>query len=368
VPLGLGLGAALLVKTVYLVYAAGVVLALLVSRRRAALAPLAGVVLGVAVALAPAVARNVAVGVPPLALSSVGGLVFIESNAVDFHPGVGFVVSEHTRDIMGKTEGRFWPTVRETLRTHPDGWSVLRLLGAKLATVWHWYEIPNNANFYYFRLHSAVLRRLPVTFFLLSPLGLVGLVLAAPTIRRSWPLYLLVACHVTHLLVFYTLARLRIPLLPALAPFAALTLVELGRGVAARRPLRVVVVATAVLAVALWTGRPLPAGLPLVGTVDYWAAYHTFYKPQIEQAQRDDDPARAADVFRASLAFEPDAVRALDAAHPPSDGATADLANLFGSVHEAYGEELQRAGRGDEAQREAERARELAVAGRGAAS
>ena len=360
--LGVALGVAMLLKTIFLVYGVGVLAVLAITRRTRALAPAAALLAGLTLALSPAVARNLAVGVPPLALSSVGGLVFLESNAVDFRPGVGFVVSEQTPTIMGATGGRFWPTVSLTLETHPDRWSVLRMLGGKMRTLWHWYEMPNNSNFYFFRLHAPVLHLLPVTFFVLSPLGLVGLGLGLRWLSRAWPLYLMVACHVTHLLVFYTLSRLRIPLLPALAPFAALTLVELGRSLATGRIVWAAAVAGAALALGTWTGRPLPPGVTLVGAVDYWAAYQTYYKPLIDEAQRDGDEGRAADVFRASLAFEPAEVRGVDAAHPAAAGSTADLVTLFASVHEAFAEELARGGQAEEAQREAERARELKAA------
>jgi hypothetical protein len=139
-------------------------------------------------------------------------------------------------------------------------------------------------------------------------------------------------------------------------------LVDVVRGLATGRVLRAAVVAAATAAVWTWTGRPLPPGMPLVGAVDYWAAYLTFYRPAIDEAQRAGDSARAADVFRTSLASEPEEVRAVDADHPASAGSMADLVTLFATVHEAYANELERGGRHEEAQREVERARVLAAA------
>jgi 4-amino-4-deoxy-L-arabinose transferase-like glycosyltransferase len=366
--LGVTFGLALLLKTTFALYGLGVLVALVVllrRRPRTLFASAAAVVGGAALALAPAIARNLAVGVPALGLSSVGSLVFVMSNAGDFRSGVGFIVSRHTAEIMGSTDGRFLPAAIATLATHPNMGSVFGMLAAKFTTLWHWFEVPNNSNFYYYRLHAPVLWWMPVSFLVLSPLGLVGLVLGRRALRTAWPLYLLVGCHAVNLIFFYTLSRLRIPLLPALAPFAALTLVEIGRSVGSGRLGRGAVLGTAVAALGVWTGRPLPPEVPLIASVDYWAAYNTYYNPLLDQAQDDEDWTRAADVLAQSLRLEPETVRQLGSTRRARTGAEVDLATLFASVHDAYAQMLERSGQGERARREAERARSLTAAAEG---
>ena len=126
--------------------------------------------------------------------------------------------------ILAESGNRFVPAILGTLRTHPSVWGYLRQLGGKLAWTWHWYEIPNNENFYYYRLHSAVLRYLPVTFFILAPLGILGLLVAAPRFVSCGTLYCLVLTSFIPLITFYVLSRFRAPLMAALIPFAALSL------------------------------------------------------------------------------------------------------------------------------------------------
>src|SRR5262249_6748135 len=100
---------------------------------------------GVCLAIAPAVARNVAVGVPPLAFASVTPIVFLSTNLAGYRPDVGFAADvRETARVMGDTGGRLLPVVRETLATHSGPWSYLGQLGAKLAVMWHWYELPDN--------------------------------------------------------------------------------------------------------------------------------------------------------------------------------------------------------------------------------
>jgi 4-amino-4-deoxy-L-arabinose transferase-like glycosyltransferase len=363
--LGLVLGVGLLLKTIFLPYGLGVLAVLAIRHRRRGITAAAALVAGVVVALAPAVARNLAVGAPALALSSVGTLVFVMSNAVDFPSGLGFYVSQHTGEIMGETGGRFLAAARATLATHPGPASVLAMVAAKLATLWHWYEVPNNADFYYYRLQAPVLWLAPVTFLVVSPLALVGLALGARTRRTSWPFYLLAACHVFNLTVFYTLGRLRVPLLPALAPFAALTLVEAARALVARRLARLAVVGGAVAALAVWTSRPLPEGQPLIPAVDFAVAYDLYYNDALAQAQQDGDWRRSAEILGGSLRLEPAEVRRMGPSRHARSQPEADLADLFANVHDAYAAVLAPAGRAAEAAHERRRAAELRAAAAG---
>ncbi len=215
---GVAFGLALLLRTTFLLMLAGVLAWMAWGTRpanavgpRARARNAAALACGAALCLLPAVARNVAVGAPAACLSGVGPITFLAANAEDYPTDRGFWVSRHTAEIMVKADGRLLPVVVETLRTHPGPASYLRQLAAKFGAVWHWYEKPNNENFYYYRLHASVLRFLPVTFLLIAPLSAVGLVLAARRLRQHAALYLLVVTTVAQLLLFYVISRPPLP-------------------------------------------------------------------------------------------------------------------------------------------------------------
>lgn len=297
------------------------------------------VLVAVAAVLLPAVVRNVAVGAPPFTLSSVGAITFVGANTADYGrsggiPGDFFVSPRHAAEIMGRTEGRFLPAVREALATHDGVASYVRQLGGKLAAILWWYEIPNNTNFYYFMLHAPVLRLLPVTFAMVGPLALVGIALAAPGVRRSWPLFALVAANGIVLLAFGVFSRLRLPLVAPLLPFAAFALVRWTGWIAARRIAPVAFVTSAVALLALFAGRPLPEGQPVIRPSDYSAAYIAWYGPRIDEAYRRGDPCAAAEVYAESLRYEPEAVRRIDGAGSIRFPHEAQLAAIFRKAHD----------------------------------
>src|SRR5262249_57840814 len=121
---------------------------------------------------------------------------FISANAEDFSCGDGaanLAWQRHVGEILHHTGGQLWPTVVETLQTHRDAWSVLRQLWDKFLAVWHWYEISDNANFYYYSLHAPVLGWAPLRFAAVAPLALVGVALSWRRWPPTWPLLLMLA-------------------------------------------------------------------------------------------------------------------------------------------------------------------------------
>ena len=365
---GLASGLALLLKSSAALTVAGTALLLLVLLRRAprdlARAGL-GLALGTALALAPAVARNVAVGVRPLALSSVGTITFVNANAEDARPDLGFTVSRHAAAIMGESGGRFLPAALAALRTHPGPGSYLRQLAAKLDAAWHWYEIPNNANFYQYRAEAPVLR-LPVTFALAGPLGLVGLALAAPRWRSAWPLGLLVVGGLLTMLAFYPLSRFRAPMLAALLPFAAFGAVRTADLVASGRLARGGAALLALLGLAAWTGRPLPPARSLVRGLDCRVPVEYVYRPALERAEQQGAWEAVARLGERALAGAPAAVRRIGAQPLPLNDDDRQCAAVFAGLEERTAEGLDRLGRPEAARAHRERASVLARAVRSA--
>ena len=299
---------------------------------RQALARAAATALGAVIVLAPVVARNVAVGAPPLALSGVGAMTFVNANAEDFPGDVGAFVSRHAGRIVTDADGGLLPSAVAALRTHPGPASYLGQLGRKLAAVFHWYEIPNNANFYAYRAAAPILA-LPVTFLVVAPPGLVGLVLALRH-RPAWPLALVAAGNVAAMLVFYPLSRFRAPLLAALIPFAAFALVSVVRLAASGRRAAAVTAVLATVLLGAWVGRPLPAGRSLLRASDCQVPFALVYGPRYRAAAEAGRWSEAAGVALRALEREPEAVRSL---RPGVLAATDDDRGCAGAYAEFYG-------------------------------
>ncbi len=364
---GLASGIGILLKSTFFLLGFGL-LCLIAWRLRKSLANLArsaaALAGGVAICLLAVLARNLAVGSPPLALESVGALAFICANAEDYPPQECFFLSRHVPRILGTTGGRMLPSIIETLRTHGSLGSYLRQLWGKLESLWHWYEKPNNSNFYYYRLHAPVLRFLPVTFCVIAPLSIVGLLLAAPRFEGCASLFLLVASSAAPLLLFYVLSRFRAPLLAALLPFAALAVARGAEWIARKHWGRAAALFAALVALSLWTMRPLSAERTLIRPADYAVPYGIYYDELDREAQKAGDWRRAADILGKALRHEPPELREIGPSRPAQTLKESQLAAFFAKIHQRYAGALAKSGEAQAASGEERRAMELAQAAR----
>jgi len=365
---GAVIGATILLKSTTLLFLLGVAAVLCCLRRRSPAQltrALGGLSVGAACLLAPAVARNLAVGCPALALSSVGPIGFIIANAEDFSCGDGaanLAWQRHVGEILHHTGGQLWPTVVETLQTHRDAWSVLRQLWDKFLAVWHWYEISDNANFYYYSLHAPVLGWAPLRFAAVAPLALVGVALSWRRWPLTWPLLLMLAVALATLVVFGPMSRYRLAVVPVLLIFAAAAAVHVVECVATRRWLAAGMAVACVAALALWMARPLAPGVPLIRYIDYFAVYGYYYRPEAEHYLSHGDYEGASRVVGGSLAYEPEVVRSMGRSRPARDAYEAQLGTGYARLRLLYADYLARAGHTEQALRERARAAELSAA------
>jgi len=161
------------------------------------------------------------------------------------------------------------------------------------------------------------------------------------------------------LLAFYVLSRLRIPLVPALLPFAAFTLTWIGARLREGRWVRAGAAAAAVVALSCWTMRPLPRDRTLIRPTDYKVPYLTYYFPIEAAARVSGDWREAAEVMAESLRYEPEALESAEVYHASE---RAELAAAFAEVHRRWAEDLVRAGDVAAAAVENRRADELLAA------
>ncbi len=320
-----------------------------------------GLAIGFACVLAPVLARNVAVGAPPSSISSVGSVVVILANADGFRCGDGFATFawDDVPPIMHRTGGRLGAAMVECLKTHESAWSVLGQLMAKFVAIWHWYEIPNNVNFYLYSEYAPVLCWMPLRFLAVAPLALVGMAVSWRRLASCWPLLLVLASGLLPLIVFGTLGRYRMPLVPVLAIFAAVGLVRIAEWALARRLQAAGLSAGFAVVLAFIVGRPMAEGVPMINIAEHSALDDFYYRPQAELAAGQGDFEGAAGLIAAALVHEPELVHRLGPARKARGDYETELARSYGRLHHLHADYLEQAGRAEEARAQRARAEEL---------
>ncbi|MBI3449780.1 MAG: glycosyltransferase family 39 protein [Acidobacteria bacterium] len=237
---------------------------------------------GFLLALAPAIARNVAVGAPALRTTTRGPIEFINGNN-PYHIGIGWFdgddarVTGYAREVLSRTGGGLAGTMGTVLSTWRGRYSeLIALQFRKLAYFLAPFEMPNNASYAYFRINSPLLRAGLPTFYAVSPLAALGLVVSFGSWRRFMPHYLFLAAGIAGTVAFYVIARFRIPYVPLMLVFAGLGIDRLLADAASGRPRRLVAAGALVLALlALNTATNYP-DLDLVRPQDYVIASRAY--------------------------------------------------------------------------------------------
>jgi 4-amino-4-deoxy-L-arabinose transferase-like glycosyltransferase len=273
--LGLGFGAAALLKQTFVLLPVLLACWRLVTVRSAARdrVAAAGLVLaGMAVALLPASLRNLAVGVPALALNGSAAAMLPVFHTRGATPFLINVDQDYVRILLA-AGGSPFRSLLEAARTHASAWGFAGLQLQKVAFAWHGFEAPNNVDFYLFRQAAPLLGYLPARLPLLAPLAAIGLA-SAP--RRAWPLVLTLLASLAGVVAATALSRYRAPLLASLLPLAGAGVVQLVGWSRARRWKLLGGAALASAAYLAWaTGEP-PARSDRVRAAEYRSAAEWF--------------------------------------------------------------------------------------------
>lgn len=241
-----------------LLAAAGVALVMLATRR---VRPAALLVAGLVAGMAPAAIRNTIVAHQWSFVSSHGGLNFYIGNreaATGFYfpvPGITPTIVGQEKDAQrvaaralghpvtdAETSDYFFGLAWDWIRDHPG--DALTLFMKKLGYVFNAQHIalPQSYPFYAYDLRTA-LRFYAIGPWLLVPLGLVGLIFAAPTSRRleylAWVSF--VPAYAAAVAVFFVAERYRLPMLVPLSVGAGAAIDVLLRVLAARRAASLIV-------------------------------------------------------------------------------------------------------------------------------
>jgi len=197
--------------------------------RRAAV-PAAVLILGFSLAMSPLLARNYLVGAPLLALSNRAAENLIEGNAADTFP-VGLHHPLSMKGILERADGRLGTVILETLGTYKGDWfGFVRMQLWKLRGLVDPLEVPNNVGIAYGLEISPILRFM-LRYGLIFPLGVTGFLLCL----KEWRQHLLLALYglttVGGLLITIIMARLRLVLVPILIIYGAAAAVRIYEAV-----------------------------------------------------------------------------------------------------------------------------------------
>jgi tetratricopeptide (TPR) repeat protein len=227
------------------------------ARRRAA----AFFALGVVLVIAPVTIRNYVASRDFVVVTSNGGINFYIGNG---RQATGGYVKPEGLDIVSDADGAaiaeadvgselrpsevsgYWYR-RAWLDIVSDPGSWLALLARKLHFVTSSYELPQLENYYFQKRYSPLLRLPLAGFAVVAPLGFLGLGLMLRR-RKAAILPLFAATYLVSIVMFFVVARYRMPVVPVLsigASYVVLRAIALWRDGAWRRVAALAVVAAA---------------------------------------------------------------------------------------------------------------------------
>jgi len=206
----------------------------------------------VILALAPVTARNWIAGQELVLIASHGGLnLYIGNNArADgmhvYVPGLSLETEDiyvGSAELAQREAGRFLKPAevsrhfgrkaREFIFGQPL--AATKLMLAKLVYFWSHREILNNKHIYLLtERYTPVVGFLPLGFWLVGPLGLMGLVACRGRGLELFPLWGFALVYTASVVLFFVTARFRVPVLPVLILLGAYGVQELVRALARR--------------------------------------------------------------------------------------------------------------------------------------
>jgi len=219
---------------------------------RNAVVNIAIVAIGTLAMIAPVTLRNHFVGHDFVAIASQGGVNFYIGNnphsdgrtaIVPGTPGgwwEGYHASiARAEQALGKklkpseVSRYYYSEGWKFIRQHPGPWLQLTLL--KLRLWWSRWEIPNDKGIDFITEEfTPIVRWLPLSFGMIAPLGIVGMILCWRRRLATFPLWGFILCYSLSFLPFFCTSRYRVPIIPPLLILAVVAAWEVLQSIMGR--------------------------------------------------------------------------------------------------------------------------------------
>lgn len=218
------------------------------SRVRSKLGSILILMLGILIAIIPVTIRNAVLTGEFIPLTTGGGINFYIGNNSEANGY--YAVPKYRGHSLGSTPQQQWSRMNQVacrergkrlsrqavslfwlnqglryIDRHPGEW--IKLLWLKFILFWNDYERANVDSFCFQRDLPGILGLPLLTFGIVAPVGILGIFLARNRWRNVWLLYGGVITYLLSALIFYVLARYRLPVVPFLLPFLGVALVEI---------------------------------------------------------------------------------------------------------------------------------------------
>ncbi len=197
--------------------------------------------LGMILTIAPITVRNYLIGNDIVLIANQGGINFYLGNNASADgfsstmPGIAGnrwekrdiefpIIQETGRAPTYSEVDRYWFN-RGLHFIFSQPWDYFKLTLKKVYLFWNALEIPNNNSFYLYRQFSEILTWLPTGFWLVGPLGILGMIFAWRE-RQGRHLIIFVFIYMITVISFFVCDRFRLPVVPVLCIMSGLAVVR----------------------------------------------------------------------------------------------------------------------------------------------
>lgn len=179
------------------------------------------IILGILLTISPVTIRNYIYSGKFILLTTTGPQTFWAGNNEDSE---GIYCIPPYADALKGDDDSFW--MKDTVRFIKEKpHKYLWLLSKKFSLFWSGYEIPDNDIVYSRFEKYAPLLKIMLQFGFMASLGIIGIFLSLMRLNRQVILlFLIIIGYTSAILLFFVMARFRVPIVPYLAIFAAYTI------------------------------------------------------------------------------------------------------------------------------------------------
>jgi len=197
----------------------------------------------------PITVRNYIVGGDLVLIASQGGVNFYIGNNPDsdgrtaivpgtpgdwwggYHATIARAEQARGRKLRAsEVSNYYYEQAWRFIRSQPGDF--LRLTACKFRLFWSRWEISNNKSIHYWtERFTPIVRFLPIRFWLIGPLGILGLVLCGRRRAELFPIWGFVLVYMVGVVAFFCTARYRMPVIPPLILLGVYALFEAIRAV-----------------------------------------------------------------------------------------------------------------------------------------